>query len=141
MYNIILFKFDCAIVTKPTNKTLPNPSHSKYGLQAIAPSGSNGAAIWISPYKPNFLRTPACNIETEVGAVSYPFAAQVWNGNNATRIPKPIKSRPKILVWVDSSKFVFASADESEGKSNFSASINTLRATNPPKEINAPKVR
>ena len=54
-FPIIDFKLVWATVTNPTNKTLPKANHIRNILQDWAASGNKGAAIWISPYSPNFL--------------------------------------------------------------------------------------
>ena len=42
------------------------------------------------PNAPSFISTPACSIETPVGAATWPSGDHVWNGHIPPNIPKPI---------------------------------------------------
>ena len=41
------------------------------------------------PNAPSFMSTPACSMETAVGAATWPVGDQPWNGNMPARMPKP----------------------------------------------------
>ena len=55
----------------------------------LAPRGSNSMPSRTIPYAPSFIRTPACSIETAVGAEAWPSGDQVWSGQIPARMPKP----------------------------------------------------
>ena len=46
------------------------------------------------------MSTPACSIDTDVGAQAWPSGLQVWNGNSAPRTPKPMKVMGKNMYCV-----------------------------------------
>ena len=60
----------CPITSSPANS---NSGGTKLSHGAIS---SEEAIALLKKYKPNFLRTPACNIENDVGAAQYPLGAQ-----------------------------------------------------------------
>src|SRR5450759_4680293 len=66
-----------------------------------AAPGIRKIATLKAPYPPSFIRTPACSIETAVGAEACPSGDHVWNGNKAPRTPKPRKVRGKNSLCAD----------------------------------------
>ena len=51
------------------------------------------------PNAPSFIRTPACTIETAVGADMWPSGDHVWNGQSAASTPQPIAIIGKKIFW------------------------------------------
>ena len=70
--------------TKPTS-----------GAHATAPSGSIMNPTRMIPKAPSFISTPACSIDTAVGAEACPSGDQVWNGKTPASDPKPSQSSGK----------------------------------------------
>ena len=51
------------------------------------------------PNAPSFISTPACSIETAVGAATWPSGDQVWNGNMPASTPQPMTNNGKTIFW------------------------------------------
>ena len=51
------------------------------------------------PNAPSFISTPACSIETPVGAATWPSGDQVWNGHRPASTPQPITKNGKTTFW------------------------------------------
>ena len=63
-----------------------------------------------TPYAPSFMSTPACSIETAVGAEAWPSGDHVWRGQIPARIPKPIQKAKKTQRCREGSKEVASSS-------------------------------
>ena len=50
------------------------------------------------PNAPSFISTPACSMETAVGAATWPSGDQVWKGNRPARMPQPIMKKGKKVL-------------------------------------------
>src|SRR5213594_1486321 len=59
-----------------------------------------------TPYAPSFMSTPACSIDTAVGAEACPSGDHVWSGQMPARIPKPTSKNRKTHDCRDGSKSV-----------------------------------
>ena len=59
------------------------------GAQYTVPSGRRSMPTRTRPYAPSFMSTPACSIDTAVGAEAWPSGDQVWSGQMPARMPNP----------------------------------------------------
>src|SRR5881296_1148601 len=78
--------------------------------QAFKPSGNKVMATRKQPYAPNFITTPANNIEAAVGAATWPVGAQVCKGHNPARMAKPTNTSGKAQYWKGSGKAKLANS-------------------------------
>src|SRR5262245_10611666 len=69
------------------------------GIQNSAPSGSSCIPSRMIPNAPSFISTPACNIETAVGAATCPSGDQVWNGHRPASTPHPVTDSGNTTFW------------------------------------------
>jgi len=89
-------------VTYPTQMTLQTSRTSRIFVQGRNPVSISGWNMK-SPYRPNFLSTPACIIATGAGADAYAGAAQEWKGKREISVPNPAMSRaPMSSAWASS---------------------------------------
>ena len=51
------------------------------------------------PKAPSFISTPACSIETAVGAATWPSGDQVWKGQRPARQPAPTANSGNTHFW------------------------------------------
>ena len=90
------------------------------------------------PNAPSFISTPACSIETPVGAATWPSGDQVWNGHMPARTPKPTMNSGKHHFWKSSSYWPSRSTVRSNVPSAAStkmAKMPTKMSTEPPTSI------
>ena len=57
------------------------------------------------PNAPSFISTPACSIETAVGAETWPSGDHVWNGQRPASTPQPMTNSGKTIFWKFSSNW------------------------------------
>src|SRR5438445_889456 len=81
------------------------PSVINTGDQKEAPSGSSVMPTRRMPNAPSFIKTPACSIETPVGAATWPSGDQVCSGHMPASTPKPIMKNGKHHFWKLGSSF------------------------------------
>src|SRR5579859_7794798 len=62
------------------------------GRCTCAPWGKSCTPTRSAAYAPNFINTPACIIETAVGAATWPSGLQLWNGNKPASTPNPMNT-------------------------------------------------
>src|SRR5512143_2013629 len=74
-------------------------------LQAIAPSGRSMIPTRRAAKAPSFINTPAWNMETAVGAATWPSGLQLWKGKIPPRTAKPKNTKGNQKTWKLSEKF------------------------------------
>ncbi len=75
------------------------PRTIRPGIQKAAPSGISWMPRRMMPNAPSFISTPACTIETAVGADMWPSGDHVWNGQSAASTPQPMTIMGKNVFW------------------------------------------
>src|SRR3972149_10318123 len=69
------------------------------GDQNLAPSGSSMLPPRRAAKAPSFIKPPAWNMETAVGAATWPSGDQLWKGNRPPRTAKPRKTNGNHRRW------------------------------------------
>ena len=77
------------------------PSTSSTGIHRSVPAGRISIPMRTMPKAPSFISTPACSMETAVGAATWPSGDQVWNGQRPARMPQPIMKNGKNVLAKD----------------------------------------
>mgnify|MGYP001216267422 CR=1 FL=1 len=86
---------------------------------------------------PSFMSTPACNMDTAVGAEAWPSGDHVWNGNTPASAPKPSHTNGNASIWVPCENFVFANVP----MSNVVPPASLVAKTKEPADLEALLVR
>ena len=69
------------------------------------------------PKAPSFISTPACSIETAVGAATWPSGDHVWNGQRPASTPQPMTKNGKTdLLEVGVERAIAAGRRASAGR-------------------------
>ena len=97
------FRSRCASAEMAPYSAPVTPSVISTGAQNCAPSGNSVIATRRIPKAPSFIRTPACSMDTAVGAATWPSGDQVWKGHRPARIPNPSANNGKTAFWKFSS--------------------------------------
>ena len=84
------------------------------GTQKRVPSGKRTMPMRMTPKAPSFMSTPACSIDTAVGADACPSGDQVWKGNTPARVPKPSQISGKAITWSERGYFAAARSPRSK---------------------------
>src|SRR3990172_3433667 len=79
--------------------TLTRASPRISGAQNFAPSGSSMMPTRNAAKAPSFIKTPAWNIETAVGAATWPSGDQLWKGKMPPSTAKPKKTNGNQSCW------------------------------------------
>src|SRR4030042_6595703 len=79
------------------------------GAQNLAPSGSSMIPTRKAANAPNFINTPAWNMDTAVGSATCPSGLQLWKGKIPPKTAKPKKTKGNQNTWKLSEKLACAS--------------------------------
>src|SRR5512146_266897 len=78
--------------------------------QCLAPSGSSMMPTRRAANAPSFISTPAWNIETAVGAATWPSGDQLWKGQMPPSTANPKNTGRNHAFWNPAEKLAFSSS-------------------------------
>ena len=83
------------------------------------------------PKAPSFMSTPACTIDTEVGADMCPSGDHVCSGQRPASTPQPTAKKGKMIFWNSGLRAPLRPASHSAGRSNVPSPASCTTAKTP----------
>jgi len=97
------FRSRCARAEMAPYRAPVTPNVISTGDQNSAPWGRTVIPTRRMPKAPSFISTPACSIDTAVGAATWPSGDHVWKGQRPASTPNPIMKKGKTHFWNEGS--------------------------------------
>src|SRR5678815_3232370 len=106
--------------------------------QVCAPCGRSMIPTRKAANAPNFIKTPAWNMETAVGAATCPSGDQLWKGQIPPKTAKPRKTGRNQIFWKDCEKPAFSISNMSNESTPVFLYCSQYMASTPTKETTEP---